>query len=771
MPAAIDPDAIPGKDLNPDAVEENARTIGTLAGAVRDNGSTVHLKWQGMASVYEAPEAGTLLGLMQPVSSQATQAGDNLDAVSAALSRFAADARPIKEALDQLRIDAQAFRAEIAGGVSVRELNPAYVSAQGYQGSWSAYGAASTTASDSDIPQHRTVTKQWHEVQSYVDRNNELISAVNVQQVALWDAERSCANKVRALYGAAPLHAFESQNDVNGYGLSEIPEGTEMPWGAPVERTESCGEAAVNFVVKDFLWEGVIVGGVWGTVQGLGTLVLGYNPATGDWFSGEAYGAAWSNLGLLAAGAVIATTPPLNLLSSIDDAVQQFGGDGILPGPVGDIDDKIDEAFLNTGKALIAWDKWADDPGTAAGESLFNVATALIPAGAAVAGVKTASVAASVLTKMARVVDLVDPAAWAVNGTLRVGSAGLGSLDGLIGRLDLPASSVDASHVEVYTAMDSASALRTLDDWGVDPNTVTARVDDGIPVLEAPGIRVELPAGAFDGIRAGDGGTDAAIPAPVREPELVAAGSIRGETGPGPGNSIVDDAPVRTETGGGSGESGVVRDPEPGGASGSSNGGDRGESNSSNHLASGDGELGGHGGDGGPADVPPHDPGRPWVADGDRIATYPDSLTVNDGNVVWIVGDETVGAVPIRDYVDIRGGSMHNMNADSLVLGKYTSDGNSYIDVAHRRDATYFDMGHEGWADVQRRYRLNDAQMFEFFNKPALDDAVADGKTIRFSHDPRDYNPSALYDEWDYLKNHHGFSYLKEDGDGWVAVS
>ena len=540
------------------------RTIGTIAGSVRDNGSNVHLKWQGMAGVYDAPESGTLLGLMQPVSSQATTAGDNLEVVSSALTQFAADVRPIKAELDSLRQQAEAFRDEIAGGVSVRELNPAYISAQGYSGSWASYGAASTATQQTDIPQYRSVTKEWHEVQDYVDRNNDLIAQVNAQQVALWDAERTAANKIRALYGASPLHAYESENDALGYGLSEIPEGTEMPWGAPVERSEGCGEATLNFVVKDFLWEGLIVGGIWGTVEGLGTLVLGYNPATGDWFSGDAYGAAWGSLGLLVASGVM-NSPVLGPLLWADQGMAAFGGGGFLPQEVRDFKAQADEAALNTGKALIAWDQWADDPGTALGESVFNVGTILIPAGAAIAGVKTAGTAASVLSKMARVVDLIDPASLAVNGAVRLGGIGLGSLDNLIGGLDLGAK-LDPPHIEVYAATDSASAIKALDDWGVDLNTVTAHVDDfGTHTLEFPGGKIEMPAGSFDnalgGIRGADGGADASITAPVREPELVHAGGVRGETGPGAVNSIVDEAPVRTETGG-SGESTVVREPE-----------------------------------------------------------------------------------------------------------------------------------------------------------------------------------------------------------------
>ena len=624
MPSAIDPSQIPGKDIDPGAIETNARTIGTIASSVRDNGSDVHRKWQGMAGVYSAPESGTLLGLMQPVSTQATQAGDNLDVVSAALTQFAADVRPIKAELDSLRAQAQAFvDTTVANGVRVREINPAWTSTHGVYGttygaaSYSPYSSSSTggTTTAADVPQYRYVTKEWHEDQDAVDRNNELISAVNTQQVALWEAERTCANKIRGLYGGAKLHAFQSENDANGYGLSEIPEGTEMPWGAPVERSEGCGEATLNFVVKDFLWEGLLVGGVWGTVTGLGTLVLGYNPATGDWFSGDAYGAAWGSLGLLLASGAM-NSAVLGPILWADQGMEAFGGGGFLPQEVRDFKAKADEAALNTGKALIAWDKWQDDPGTALGESVFNVGTILIPAGAAIAGVKTAGTAANVLSKMARVVDLIDPASLAVNGAVRLGGIGLGSLDNLIGGLDLGAK-LDPPHIEVYTAADSASAIRALDDWGVDLNTVTAHVDGlGNNVLEFPGGKIELPTGSFDnalgGIRGADGGADASITAPVREPELVHAGGVRGETGPGPVNSIVDEAPVRTETGG-SGESTVIREPESTTGGGTGHPADGGGGSSAGGSIGGDGSSASHTGG---SDMPAANEPTPAAASG-----------------------------------------------------------------------------------------------------------------------------------------------------------
>ncbi|MEZ3161988.1 hypothetical protein AB1K54_15845 [Microbacterium sp. BWT-B31] len=82
----------------------------------------------------------------------------------------------------------------------------------------------------------------------------------------------------------------------------------------------------------------------------------------------------------------------------------------------------------------------------------------------------------------------------------------------------------------------------------------------------------------------------------VREPELVAAGGVRGETGPGAVDTIVDDAPVRTNTGG-PGESTVVRESETGASgSGSASGPDGGGGSGAYGGGSADdGSLGGHG--------------------------------------------------------------------------------------------------------------------------------------------------------------------------------
>ncbi|WP_247921190.1 hypothetical protein [Streptococcus oralis] len=62
--------------------------------------------------------------------------------------------------------------------------------------------------------------------------------------------------------------------------------------------------------------------------------------------------------------------------------------------------------------------------------------------------------------------------------------------------------------------------------------------------------------------------------------------------------------------------------------------------------------------------------------------------------------------------------------------------------------------------------------MFKYFNKPALDDAVAQGKTIRFSHDPKlpQYEKSALRWEWDYLQEQHGYTGPVKQGEFWYGT-
>ena len=139
--------------------------------------------------------------------------------------------------------------------------------------------------------------------------------------------------------------------------------------------------------------------------------------------------------------------------------------------------------------------------------------------------------------------------------------------------------------------------------------------------------------------------------------------------------------------------------------------------------------------------------------------------------------------MPLEEYEMYRTKSVINPDSDTMTLGKYeptirpdgtpdwsTPGPNSYISKAG--DTTYFSLG-DDWNKLTEAYHLDSRglQMFEAFNKPALDDAVAQGKTIRFSHDPRlkIYEKSALRWEWDYLKEQHGYKDIDFMGGYWYA--
>jgi hypothetical protein len=335
---------------------------------------------------------------------------------------------------------------------------------------------------------------EWHEDQDSVDANNDLIRRVNAQMVLLWAAERKCANAIYDIIGFPHIEAASDTNP-NGYGVNEIPDGAETPWGKTVERSESCGEKAAN-AVGHFVWDGVIVGGIWGTVEGLGSLTLGYNPQTGEWFDGDTYGAAWSNLGKLAVG--LAVTSPLTIPVIAN-----------MPGPAGRFLRDCQMTVVNAGKGLVAWDKWKDDPAAAAGEATFNIASIIIPAGAATAPVRTsASTTAAAIRTAAKIIDVVDPA----SALIKVGTAGakiaMPAIADLVKSIDLSKIGID----NLGTKIDIPELPK------VDaPKVEVPSVNTGDMTLDTPhtGSTADVPVRTVDGT---------AVTVPAREPVLVGSG-------------------------------------------------------------------------------------------------------------------------------------------------------------------------------------------------------------------------------------------------------
>ncbi|MFF8186669.1 hypothetical protein ACF044_05355 [Microbacterium sp. NPDC016588] len=149
----------------------------------------------------------------------------------------------------------------------------------------------------------------------------------------------------------------------------------------------------------------------------------------------------------------------------------------------------------------------------------------------------------------------------------------------------------------------------------------------------------------------------------------------------------------------------------------------------------------------------------------------PDGFTYQGGDIVRHQDGVPGSRISAEDYAGLRERSVHNGASDTLVLGRFLKDDPaSYIDVAKREGATYFDMGLE-WGQAEARYGLSPRDdMFNFFNRPVLDEAIRSGKTIRFSHDPRAEASEGKFLEMEalYLEA-HGFT-IMEDANGWIAI-
>ena len=154
----------------------------------------------------------------------------------------------------------------------------------------------------------------------------------------------------------------------------------------------------------------------------------------------------------------------------------------------------------------------------------------------------------------------------------------------------------------------------------------------------------------------------------------------------------------------------------------------------------------------------------------------------NTINGLDIIDGKVDGKIPLSDYNKYRINSIHNPESSTMTLGKYEptirADGSKDYSVpgpgaytVKAGDTTYFSLGTE-WDKITDSYHLDKAgkNMFDYFNKPALDDAVNSGKVIRFSHNPEAYGDCALKWEWDYLQKQHGYYALEKKGDFWYAT-
>lgn len=184
-----------------DALAAHARELSAAGSAFADTGQRVHGTWQGLAAVYDAPETGQLLAGTGPVQRVSASVGEDFETVGQVLGSYAAEVREIQARLDALRAQAGDFERSAEG--------------------------------DGD----------WAEDENKVERNNELINAVNAAVADFEAAQRRCANAINALYGGQAYRVSDGDghHERGEYGssaeqLSQAAAGEGgVAWGSTAE--------------------------------------------------------------------------------------------------------------------------------------------------------------------------------------------------------------------------------------------------------------------------------------------------------------------------------------------------------------------------------------------------------------------------------------------------------------------------------------------------------------------------------------------------------
>ncbi|MDG4835723.1 YwqJ-related putative deaminase [Micromonospora sp. WMMD967] len=358
----INPGEIPQIPGNMELLASHAQTIKTTGVDFANTGQAVDTTWQGLAAVYEAPEAAQLFAASGPIRTVSASVGEDVQAVGTALATYASEVKEIKAQLAALKGQAEQFVASTNG--------------------------------DED----------WREDEGKVDKHNGLISAVNTQVAAFFEAQRKCANTINALYGGRQYRADNADGTVEDgeYGFdantlnAAAGEDGALPWGSTEEHD------------RGFLGDvGAFFGGIGeGFVTMLGDLgaLIGRDPTTGEWSWGTA-GQSWLGLGKF----VWAVSIYVNPVTIVID--QTVGMPFMEKREAGNL-------LLNAGKTIIAYDMWGEDKSRAGGLAAFNIVSAVVGtkgaasglrgAGAAVNGIRGSATAARISAGLVRAGNWLD---------------------------------------------------------------------------------------------------------------------------------------------------------------------------------------------------------------------------------------------------------------------------------------------------------------------------------------------------------------------------
>lgn len=481
----------------------------------------IHSSFGGLQAFYKAPEADQLFATTKPVADRGASLKADLATITGALSAYSDDAHPLVEKLKRLKREAGAFLVKV----------------------------------DAD--------DKWREDGDLVEENNNRRAEIAETWAAFQAVERACHNKIISLVpGGTRLKVDDGSGGkgMYGYDAEALKHAKGLPWGDPVK------ESTPWYHVHEHLWDfgkGVVVDGVWGTIKGLGTLV-----GTDGW---ESMKQAWTGLAKLATGVVISATPLA--------AAFWLTPEDKLPSWLRD----SRTAMKETGKALLAWDQWSENPARAAGAVTFNVVTTVFTGGAggAVAGGGKAALAAKALSFAGKAGRAIDPMTYLFKGAgagltkisdVMAGLKGMGTIeiptlppgavtlpDGAFkladGTLHLPeGAAIPDGAFEIPKGAVKLPDGTDIPAGAVDLGDGVVRLPDG---MTPPAGSLPIPEGALklpEGTTALPGNTVRLTDMDGNTVHIDAEGNLLKEDGTlkqhhsaAPGNNPTDGAPIRTD--------------------------------------------------------------------------------------------------------------------------------------------------------------------------------------------------------------------------------
>lgn len=384
----IVPSAIPGLDVVPGAIAESGTSFTTAATGVRDHGATVVSNWAGIAAFYTAPESTQLLDVMTPVGADTTALGDTLGQVGTILVDYAEVLVPIKKRLVDLQAEAQTFVDSVKNGVTVEMWDPDHPAFEA--GVWSFLVT--------DFVDMGPKVIQWDKHQPSIDRNTELLTAVNVEVAKMDQAQVDAVNAIRMLRSDVCLvpDVAVTADELNA-------EGMVLPWGAATNGDRSCYESVNDGIENNWndMWAGA-------------GMLIGYDSAADRW-GGDVAGGAWLGAATMLGSLVLATSPFV--------WVGKFAPEGTVPQEFKDFSTTVWDNSAQVIEGLVGSpERWEKNPAEAAGGLGFNVLTFFIPGGAVVSGLKAGTLGARIAMLGGVVVDTVLPG---LSTVIRVGGTTL----------------------------------------------------------------------------------------------------------------------------------------------------------------------------------------------------------------------------------------------------------------------------------------------------------------------------------------------------------